>query len=273
MTNEAESRFEALKARMKATWIAGDFGEIARFSEGGAEEFIARRNVKVGVNLLDVASGTGNLAIPAAKAGATVTGIDIAPNLVAQAHERAEQMDVQVQFDEGDAEALPYPHAAFEVVVSMFGAMFAPRADRVAAELTRGCRSGGQIAMANWTPRGFIGRLFKLTSVHVPPPPNIPPPVLWGDEGTVRQRLSAGISELRMTPVMLQLKPPFSVSETVEFYRKYYGPTQKAFDALAADRQPAFRRDLEDFWAQHNKATDGTVDVDAEYLEVVALRS
>ena len=125
MKNEAESGLEALKARMKATWMAGDFGAIARFSESGAEKFIARRNVKVGVNLLDVACGTGNLAIPAAKAGATVTGIDIAPNLVAQARQRAEQMDVRAQFDEGYAEALPYPDASFDLVVSMFGLFLA----------------------------------------------------------------------------------------------------------------------------------------------------
>jgi ubiquinone/menaquinone biosynthesis C-methylase UbiE len=266
------AEFTALKARLKATWMAGDFGQIAQYSAAAAEQFIARRAITPGIRVLDVACGTGNLAIPAAKAGAIVTGVDIAPNLLEQARARATREGVQVQFDEGDAEQLPYPDAAFDLVVSKCGAMFAPRPERVAAELVRVCRPGGHIAMANWTPRGFIGQMFTVTGAHVPTPSGVPSPVLWGDEATVRERLRDGIADLQLTPVMTALQYPFSVPETVEFFRRYYGPTQRAFAALPEDKQPSLRRDLEHFWAQHNQATDGTTHVAAEYLEVVARR-
>jgi ubiquinone/menaquinone biosynthesis C-methylase UbiE len=267
------SAFEALKARLKATWMAGDFGEIAQYSEPAAEQFIARRAITPGMRVLDVACGTGNLAIPAANAGAIVTGADIATNLLVQARARAQCEGVQVQFDEGDAEHLPYPDAAFDLIVSMFGAMFAPRPARVAAELVRVCRPGGDLAMANWTPRGFVGQLFQVTGVHVPPPPDVPSAMLWGDEATVRERLRDGIAHVQLTPVMASLHYPLSVAETVEFYRRYYGPTQRAFAALPEDQQPRLRRDLETLWAQYNHATDGTTHVEAEYLEVVARRA
>lgn len=130
--------------------------------------------------MLDVACGTGNLAIPAARRGAQVTGVDIAPNLVEQARQRATGEGLQVTFEEGDAEQLPYPDAQFDLVMSMFGAMFAPRPERVASELARVCRQGGTIAMANWTPEGFVGKTFNLTSRYVPPPDGVPAPVLWG---------------------------------------------------------------------------------------------
>ena len=149
------SDMEALKARLKATWMAGDFGQIAKASEIAAEQFIARCAIKPGMRVLDVACGTGNLAIPAAKAGALVTGADIATNLLEEARARAEREGVTAQFDEGDADQLAYPDVSFDLVVSMFGAMFAPRPERVSAELVRVCRQGGRIVMANWTPHGF----------------------------------------------------------------------------------------------------------------------
>ncbi len=180
---------------------------------------------------------------------------------------------MNVQFDEGDAEQLLYPDASFDLVISQFGAMFAPRPERVAAEFVRVCRPSGQIVMANWTPRGFIGQMFKATGVHVPPPPGVPPALLWGDEATVQERLCAGISQLQFTPLMASVKLPFSVPETIEFYRLYYGPTQRAFAALPADKQPALRHDLENLWTQHNQATDGTTHVEMEYLEVIATRA
>jgi hypothetical protein len=151
--------------------------------------------------------------------------------------------------------------------------MFAPRPERAAAELVRVCRPGGQIAMANWTPRGFIGQMFKVTATHVPLPPGMPGPVLWGDETIVRERLREGVAELKLTPVLVRIKYPFSVPDTVEFHRTYFGPTQRAFAALPEDKQPALRRDMENLWAQHNRATDGTTDVEAEYLEVLATRA
>ena len=264
---------EALKSRLKAMWMTGDFGQIAKHIESGAEEFIARLALKPGVRLLDVACGSGNLAIPAARAGAIVTGVDIATNLLEQARARAASEGLTIQFDEGDAESLPYEDAAFDEVVSMYGAMFAPRPELVAAELVRVCRPGGRIAMANWTPDGFIGRMFKSTGKHVPPPPHMPSPVKWGDEETVRERLREGVACLQLTRRMCPFKYPFPPAEVVETFRMYYGPTQRAFDTLNADGQAALRSDLERLWAEHNRATDGTTYVEGEYLEVIATRS
>lgn len=263
---------ESLKTRLKAMWSAGDFGQVAKHIEASAEEFIDRLALKPGLRVLDVACGSGNLAIPAARAGAVVTGVDIAPNLLEQARARAEAEGLAVQFDEGDAEALPYADADFDVVVSMFGAMFAPRPGLVAAELLRVCRPGGRVAMANWTPDGFIGRMFKLSGRHVPPPPNMPSPVLWGDEQTVRERLREGVADLQLARRMCAFKYPFPPAEVVEFFRKYYGPTQRAFDALDAEGQAALRGDLERLWSEHNQATDDATYVEGEYLEVVATR-
>ena len=259
---------ESLKTRLKAMWMTGDFGQVAKHIETGAEEFIARLALKPGVRLLDVACGSGNLAIPAARAGAIVTGVDIATNLLEQARARAESESLTIQFDEGDAENLPYPDAAFETVVSMFGAMFAPR-----PELVRVCRPGGRIAMANWTPDGFSGQMFKISGKYVPPPPNMPLPVKWGDEETLRERLREEIADLQLTRQMCPFIYPFPPAEVVESFRMYYGPTQRAFDALDTNGQAALRSDLERLWAEHNQATDNTTYVEGEYLEVIATRN
>ncbi|HEX8370653.1 MAG TPA: methyltransferase domain-containing protein [Pyrinomonadaceae bacterium] len=271
--SEINPEMEALKTRLKAMWMTGDFGEVARHIETGAEDFIARLALKPGASVLDVACGSGNLAIPAARGGAIVTGVDIATNLLEQARARAESEGLTIQFDEGDAENLPYADAAFDEIVSMFGAMFAPRPELVAAELARVCRRGGRIAMANWTPEGFIGQMFKITGKHVPPPPNMPSPLKWGDEQTVRERLRDGFADLQLTRRMCPFNYPFPPAETVESFRLYYGPTQRAFDALDAGGQAALRSDLERLWTEHNQATDNTTYVEGEYLEVTATKS
>lgn len=264
---------ESLKTRLKGIWMSGDFGEVAKHIETGADEFIERLTLQPGTRVLDVACGSGNLALPAARAGAIVTGVDIAPNLLEQARARAASEGLTIQFDEGDAENLPYDDVAFDVVVSMFGAMFAPRPELVAAELVRVCRPGGRIAMANWTPQGFVGQMFKVTGKHVPPPPNMPSPLKWGDEETVRERLSDGIATLKMTRRMCPFEYPVPPAEVVESFRMYYGPTRRAFEALDSDGQAALRKDLEQLWTEHNQATDNTTYGEGEYLEVVATRS
>jgi ubiquinone/menaquinone biosynthesis C-methylase UbiE len=273
MTTQQIADFEGLKARMKATWMAGDYDRVGRLTEDTANEFIARRSLKAGTRVLDVACGTGNLSIPAAKAGAIVTGVDIAPNLLERARARATQEGLAVRFDEGDAEDLPYEDGSFELVISMFGVMFAPRADLAAKELTRVCRAGGQIAMASWTPTGFIGELFKVTGRHVAAPTGVPSPLLWGDDARVRDRLRALTTEVKPTRLIAQLRFPLSVPETVEFYRVHYGPTLRAFAGLSEAAQAALRRDLEDLYIRRNDATDGTTSIAAEYLEVIALKA
>ena len=272
MESAATSELAALKTKLRATWIAGDFGQIAKFYTEGAEAFVNRLNLKPGKKFLDVACGTGNLALPAARAGAVVTGVDIAPNLVEQARENARREGLNVQFDEGDAEALTYNDASFDVVATMFGAMFAPRPELVAAELKRVCRPGGAIAMANWTPTGFIGKMFKTMTSHVAPPAGMPSPVLWGVAETVRERFGEGISKLEAKPQNIHWVFPFSPAEVVEHFRLFYGPTQKAFGLLDENGQLALRTDLEKLWTEHNQATDGTTVVDAEFLEVRAER-
>ena len=269
--NDLTPEMQNLKAKMKSVWSAGDFGKIAQLIEKGAEEFIERLNVQNGESVLDVACGSGNLAIPAARLGAIVTGIDIAPNLVEQARARAAAENLECRFDEGDAEQMPYADASFDTVVTMFGAMFAPRPDVTASELVRICRPTGRIAMANWTPEGFTGKMFKTNARHVPPP-NIPPPVQWGDEEIVRKRLHEGISELQITRRPIIFNYPFSPAEVVEYFRQYFGPSQFAFAALDADGQAALRQDLENLWSEYNQADDGTTLVESEYLEVIAIR-
>ena len=273
MSTGASSELAALKTKLRATWSAGDFGQIARYYAGDAEQFVQRLNLEPGVKFLDVACGTGNLALPAARAGAVVTGVDIAANSIEQARENARAEGLKVQFDEGDAEALSYSDASFDVVATMFGAMFAPRPDLVAAELKRVCKPGGLIAMANWTPSGFIGQMFKITAAHVAPPAGMPSPVLWGVEETVRERLSEGISKLETKTQKVHWVFPFSPAQVVEHFRLYYGPAQKAFGTLDENGQLALRDALEKLYTEHNQATDGTTVVDAEYLEVRAVRA
>src|SRR3984885_9191 len=201
--------FALLKSGMKASWMAGDFGRIAAFTSAAAEDFVRGIGIPQGSSVLDVACGTGNTAIPAARAGASVTGVDIAPNLHEQARKRASAQNLDARFEEGDAEDLNFPSHSFDVVLTMFGAMFAPRPEQVAAELLRVCRPGGVIAMANWTPQGFVGKSFQVTAKMVPPPPGVPAPVLWGDEETVRQRFAKGVSKLSLSRQKIMFDYPF----------------------------------------------------------------
>ena len=271
-STEMTTEMQALKSKLRATWIAGDFGVIARSIEEGGSAFVERLDLKPGMKVLDVACGTGNLALPAARMGADVTGVDIAPNLIEQAIVNAEREVLKAKFDVGDAEAMPYEDGEFDVVMTMFGAMFAPRPDVTAAELIRVTKPGGLIAMANWTPEAFTGAMFKTNAKHVPPPPAMSPPLQWGMEDMVRERFADGISklEMRRVPIMFHLDMP--PEDVVEHFRLYFGPTQKAFESLEADGQAALRSDLENLWKDYNRATDGTTQVESEYLEVKAIK-
>jgi 2-polyprenyl-3-methyl-5-hydroxy-6-metoxy-1,4-benzoquinol methylase len=271
-TSKMTTEMEDLKAKLRTTWMTGDFGEIARSYAAGAADFVNGLGILPGSRTIDVACGTGNQAIPAARLGADVTGIDIAPNLIEQARANAALDRLQISFDVGDAESMPYDDESFDVVLTMFGAMFAPRPERVAAELKRVCRPGGLIAMANWTPEGFIGQMFKLTGKYVTSPAAMPSPVLWGNEDIVRERFS-GVSRLETVRKSVNFTFPFGPVETVEHFRKYYGPTNKAFASLDEENQSALRQDLEELWANANQAMDGGTLVNSEYLEVRAIRS
>ncbi len=270
--SELTPEMQVLKSKLKATWMAGDFGQIAKSIEDGAVEFIDRLQISQGARVLDVACGTGNLAVPAAKTGAVVTGIDIATNLVEQARMRAKGEGLKIEFHEGDGEAMPYSDGSFDVVVTMFGAMFCPRPEKAAAELIRVTKPGGRIAMANWTPSGFAGQMFKLSGIYAPPPPGMPGPVLWGDESVVKERLRDGIGKLTLTKRMINMKYPFGSAEVVEHFIRYFGPTKKAYESLDPNGQKAYREDMVKLWTQYNRATDGTTQVEGEYLEVIAVR-
>ena len=261
-----------LKDAIRRTWTAGDFGQIARSTAKGAAEFVDRLNIDRGARVLDVACGTGNTAIPAARKGARVTGLDLAPNLLEQARRRAADEGAEATFEEGDAEHLPFPDATFDVVISMFGAMFGPRPELIAAELARVCRPGGIIAMANWTPNGFTGEMFKVSARHVPPPQGIPAPVLWGEESVVRERLGPLTSNIKTETRLIEMSYPLSPSAVVGFYREYFGPTKAGFAKLDEPGQAAYARDMEAMWRKHNRGTEDHVSVANEYLEVIATR-
>ncbi|NCF28257.1 MAG: methyltransferase domain-containing protein [Gammaproteobacteria bacterium] len=269
---ELTPELEAIKAKQKATWGAGDYGVVAKNLEASALEFLARIPIEPGTRVLDVACGTGQMAFPAAAAGARVTGIDIAPGLIEQARARAESEGAKIRFDEGDAEALPYEDGSFDLVISLIGAMFAPRPELVASELMRVCRPGGRIVMGNWTPEGFIGSFFKAVGKHLPPPSGIRSPLEWGNEAIVRERLSDGTTDLRLTKRDYAFRYPFPPCDVVEYYRTYFGPTNRAFAALDQGGQAALQNDLEKLWTTNNLSTNGSTYLEAEILEVVAVR-
>jgi len=260
---------QAIKERMKATWSAGDFGVIAKIIEAEGEDFIKRLKIPKGAKLLDVACGSGNLAIPAARGGADVTGIDIVADLIRQAKERASSENLNAKFEVGDAEALPYKDNEFDYVVTMFGAMFAPRPDVAASELVRVTKPGGIIAMTNWTPEGYIGQFFKISASYAPPMP-VPPPILWGDESTVKQRLGNKVSDLKLRRWTFRQSVPMSPEEATEHFITYFGPSKTLYGSLDEETRAKFRNDVMNHWTKHNLATDGTVAVNAEYLEVTA---
>jgi SAM-dependent methyltransferase len=263
----------ALKTRLKATWEAGDYGVFAQYLETGALEFFDRLNIATGSRLLDIACGAGQLTLPAARRGIAVTGIDLAANLVRQARRRAAAEGLEIRVDEGDAENLPYPDASFEVVMSLIGSIFAPRPELVASEMVRVCVLGGTIIMGNWTPEGHIGQMFKVIGTHVPPPPNFPSPLLWGNDSTCRERFDAGVSGLKVTRYMYAFEYPFGPAKVVDFFIEYYGPTNRAHLSLDAVGRKAMHDDLTALWTRNNLATDGSTRVLAEYIEVIGTRA
>jgi len=260
---------QSLKARQKSTWESGDFGEVAKLIMCEADAFMAGIDLQPEMKVLDAACGTGNLAVIAARRGCITSGLDIASNLIAQARERAEEDSLAIEYTEGDAEAMPYPDASFDVVVSMYGVMFAPRPELVVSELRRVLKPGGLIALANWTPGGFIGKMFAVFARHLPPPAGFPSPLLWGDESVVRARFHGVGEELRLTRRMASMRFPFDPAGTVDFFQRYYGPTHRAFESLKADGQAALRRDLVELETRYNVSTrPDETETPSEYLEV-----
>jgi SAM-dependent methyltransferase len=267
---------EQIKAGMRNTWMAGDFGVIARTIAGsGGDAFATRLAIPPGTKVLDVATGTGNVAIPLARAGCIVTGVDIAPNLLVQARERAAAEGLPIAFDEGDAEQLPYDDASFDVIVTMFGAMFAPRPERVAAEAARVLKPGGLLAMANWNPASFTGKMFRTGAAHVPPPPGVVPPVMWGDEATARKRLAGAFTDIKTELIPMDFDLPMNPAGAVNLFRTFFGPTKMAFERLDESGQAALEADLVTLWTLENQAPDPANHtlIRNQYLQVTARRA
>jgi SAM-dependent methyltransferase len=264
---------ESLKGKLKATWMAGNYDYFSRFMESSAVEFLARLPVRAGDRLLDVACGSGQLALLAARKGAKVTGVDIATNAIEAARGRAGSDGLDAKFDEGDAEDLRYGDESFDVVASIYGAMFAPRPDRVTRELVRVCRRGGAIGMANWTKEGFVGRMLQTIGKFVSPP-GMPSPLLWGDEATVRDRFGSSVAELALRRVYYRFDYALPPEGVVDFFRDNYGPANRAFAALPQTDQASLRGALVDLWGRANESgASGRTVVNAEYLEVMTTRA
>ncbi|MGC4866639.1 class I SAM-dependent methyltransferase [Micromonospora sp. DT53] len=262
----------AVKARQQVTWASGDYGAVAALIHPISELLVTAADLSAGARVLDVATGSGNAAIAAARCGCVVTGVDYVPELLERGKARAAAERLPVTFVTGDAERLAYADGSFDAVLSVVGVMFAPDQERAAAELVRVCRPGGTVALAAWTPQGFIGDLFRTVGRHVPPPVGLRPPAEWGDEGRVRELLGATVGELRAVrrEFVFRFGTP---EEFADFFRVNYGPTLKAFEALPEERRPALHADLVELARTHNRATDATVRISAEYLEVVAHRA
>jgi ubiquinone/menaquinone biosynthesis C-methylase UbiE len=260
-----------LKGRLKSMWMAGDYDRFSRQLKEGPEQMLERLAIPAGASVLDVACGSGAFALLAAREGAEVTGIDLADYLIERARARAQEEGLSIRFEQGDVEALPFEDDSFDYVVSLIGAMFAPRPELVVSEMLRVCRPQGVVAMANWTPEGFVGKMFKVVASHISPP-GMPSPLLWGSEEVVRKRFAEGVAYVQVARRYYLMEYPFPPSEVVEFYRQLYGPVNRAFAALDDEGQKKLRADLEGLWASHNEATDGSTRVHAEYLQVVATR-
>jgi SAM-dependent methyltransferase len=264
------SAADEFKQRQRAMWAAGDFPQIATTIQDASDVTIDRLDIEPGQDVLDVATGTGNAAIPAAQRGGRVVGLDQVPELLDAARTRAAEAGVEVEWVEGDAEALPFDSALFDRVSSVFGVMFAPRHQQTADELVRVTRAGGRIAVAAWTPTGLNGQMFVTLGAHLPPPPpELKPPILWGDEEHVRDLFSDSRLELSFERHVLAVAWD-SVESWVDHCEQKLGPTVLAKAALEPQgKWDAARADLVALYERYNAATDGSLDAPAEYLLTV----
>jgi SAM-dependent methyltransferase len=265
-----ETDLSAVKARQRTTWGSADYGAVAARIVSMAELLVQAADLRAGDQVLDVAAGTGNAALAAARCGCDVTGVDYVPELLERGRERARAEGLDVSFVEGDAESLPYPDASFDAVLSCVGVMFTPDQELAAAELVRVCRPGGKIALANWTPTGFIGGMFRTVSKHVPPPAGVKPPGLWGTEQRLGELFAGALSDMSVERRHFVFRFR-SADDFVEFFRANYGPVTQAFEALDDAARGHLHADLAALVAAHDRGPGPTVTIPAEYLEVIAV--
>lgn len=264
--------YEAIKKVQRQIWSEGDFAIVATMAVLVGERLCESVDVLPDERVLDVACGSGNATLAAARRFAKTTGVDYVPGLLERGRERAATERLEIEFVEGDAEALPFDDGSFDVVLSTFGAMFAPNQEQAAAELMRVCRSGGRIGMANWTPDGFVGQIFLATAKHAPPPPGLQPPPAWGTEERLRELFGGGISSLSVEKRVFTFRFR-SPEHWLDFFRTYFGPTKVAFERVGEDGEEALAGDLLEVLNRFNRAGERAFVGPGEYLEVVAVRS
>jgi SAM-dependent methyltransferase len=265
---------EAVKAKQNKAWSSGDYGIIAQRVAMVSEVLCDRADIVAGSKVLDVAGGAGNTAMAAARCGAEVTSLDYVPALVARGREIADAARFDnIDWVVGDAENLPFDDASFDAVISALGVMFAPNHERAASELVRVCRPGGMIAIASWTPDGFVGRMFRTIGKHVPPPAGVTPPPLWGSEEHVRALLGDGVDDMRAEKHTMSQRFR-SPQEFVDVFRDFYGPTLKAFEALDDAGKESLEGELLELAREFDRRKDGgAVAIESDYLVVVATRA
>jgi SAM-dependent methyltransferase len=258
----------ALKTRQHATWSSGDFAVIGTTLQHVGESLCEAIDLHSGERVLDVAAGNGNATLAAARRFADVMSTDYVPALLDRSRMRAEAEGLAVAYQVADAEELPFADGSFDVVLSTFGVMFTADHQRAAREMLRVCRPGGRIGMANWTPAGMIGELFKVIGRHVPPPAGAPSPAIWGTDDGLQRLFGAGAASVVATPrdFMFRYRSP---RHWVDTFRQWYGPVLKAFAALDPKGQKALEADLLHLLGRFNRAEDGTLAAPGEYLEVV----
>ncbi|MDR6292516.1 ubiquinone/menaquinone biosynthesis C-methylase UbiE [Inquilinus ginsengisoli] len=261
----------AVKVRQQGAWSSGDYAVVGTTLQIVGEELCEALDLRAGQRVLDVAAGNGNASLAAARRWCDVVATDYVPALLDRASERAAAERLVITVREADAEALPFADGSFDAVVSTFGVMFTPDQDRAAAELVRVCRRGGKIGLANWTPEGFIGQLFKTIGRHVPPPPGARSPALWGTRARVDELFGPHASSVEATSRHFTFRYR-SPRHWLEIFRTYYGPVLKTFAALAPSAQDGLERDLMDLIAQFDRSGDGSMVVPSEYLEIVVTR-
>lgn len=268
----AQPDLMAVKARQQGAWSSGDYAVVGTTLQIVGEQLCEALDLRAGQTVLDVAAGNGNVALAAARRWCDVTATDYVPALLDRARERAGAERLAIRFQEADAEALPFADDSFDIVVSTFGVMFTPDQDRAAAELLRVCRRGGKIGLANWTPDGFIGQLFKTIGRHLPPPAGLRSPALWGTRERLAELFSAQAASIASAQrhFVFRYRSP---AHWLEVFKTYYGPVLKAFAALPPAGQAALEADLLALMAQFNRSGDGTIVVPSEYLEVVVTKA
>jgi len=263
---------DALAERSRAIWSSGSYDRIAAGFRLDAARFVERLALTPDLSVLDAACGSGNLTIPAARTGARVTGLDIVSSLLDAAAMWAARERLIVRLDEGSVEEMPYADGEFDVALSMFGVMFAARADRVVSELARVTRPGGRVVLANWTPTGFVGQMLWKHIAYSPPPQGVSSPLLWGDEAVVRERFNEADWDVTTTTRTLTFRYPYPPAGAADLFRYAYGPTVRVFATLDKQAQAKFAAELVEHWARHQRPGAQNTEVEAEYLEVVAVR-